>query len=210
MKVALAHFAYPERDLIARSIAYRLRVLGYGDVEVLAYKFMENLLDASLDEYDVFVCYSNFGKQLGGVEGAGILRSLKPDARIIGATTMHPKASRFRDLGAIGIISPGEEDIKQICEIILNKIPPPATQCPKARPRPLNFVEGRKLENEYAWLYACPDCALKCLISLSNAKRQFQGRPVSQKEVEELRQNDELVIRASDVLANQTEIKWLP
>lgn len=209
MKVALAHHKYPDRDLIARGVAYRLRVLGYREVAVLAYHFMEDLLDSTLD-YDVFVCYSNFGKQMGGVEGAGILRAYKPDARIIGATTMHPKASRFRDHGVIGVIFPGEDDIKQICDIILAKLPPPATQCPKARSRPQQFVEGRKMENEYAWLYACPDCRLKCLISVSNSTRQFQGRPISQDEVDELRQNDELVMRASDVLAGQAEIKWLP
>jgi len=209
MKVAIAHNKYPDRDLIARGVAYRLRVLGYREVTTLAYRFMEDLLDSSLD-YDVFVCYSNFGKQMGGIEGATLLRAYKPDARIIGVTTMHPKASRFRDIGALGIVFPGEEEIKQICDIIRAKLPPPATQCPKSRARPIQFVEGRKLENENVWLYACPDCKLKCLISLSYRTREFQARPLAQDEVDALRQNDELVIHASDVLANQTAVKWLP
>ncbi|MBI5303492.1 MAG: hypothetical protein HY868_15265 [Chloroflexi bacterium] len=210
MKVAIANNTYPPaRELLARGVSYRLRVLGYRNVEVLAYRYMEDLLDSTLD-YDVFVCYSNFGKKMGGVEGAGLLRAYKPDARIIGVTTMHPKASRFRDLGAVGIIFPGEDEVKQICNVILAKAPPPATQCPKSRPRPLHFVEGRKLANEYVWLYACPDCRLKCLISVSDRAREFQGRPISPDEVDALRQNDELVLKANDVLANEIEIKWLP
>jgi hypothetical protein len=209
VKVALAHGKYPEREIIERGVAYRLKVLGYREVAVIAYKFIEDLLDSSLD-YDVFVIYSNLGKHLNGPEGAAVLRGYKPDARIIGVTTMHPKATRFRDLGALGIVYPGEDEIAQICDIILNQLPPPAKQCPKTRARPRDFVEGRRLEGEMIWLYGCPDCKLNCLISIAHRTRAVQGRPVSLDEVDELRQIGESVLKANDVLANKSAIRWLP
>lgn len=209
MRVAVAHGKYPDRELIARGMAHRLKVLGYREVEVLAYKFMEDVLDTDLN-YDVFVCYSNFGKHLGGIEGASILHAHKPDAHIIGVTTMYPKVSRFREAGALAIVFPGADEVAQICDAILKHVPPPITSCPKSRARPIQFVEGRKTEGELVWLYACPDCKLNCLISLAPRTRLLQGRPISPEEAREIRQSGENIFRAMDVLADQTEIKWLP
>jgi hypothetical protein len=48
------------------------------------------------------------------------------------------------------------------------------------------------------------------LISLAHRTRAPQGRPISADEVADLRQVGESVLKANDVLANKSAIRWLP
>jgi hypothetical protein len=208
MRVALAHGKYPARDLIASAMARRLKEAGYADVEVLAFSRMEDVLDSSL-EFDAFVLYSNFGKRMGGIEGASIIRHLKPNAVIIGVTAMHPKVSRFHEAGAVGVVFLSGDEIPRICEFILKNVPRPGVICVKCRARPIRFVEGQRIQGETVWLYDCPNCLARYLIKVTPRTRKPQARMVSPGLWDELIQSGERIIKAADLLATETDVEWV-
>jgi len=53
-----------------------------------------------VNSYNVFVVYNNFGKRMNGAQGVARIRGLKPEALIIGVTSVPDFRHKFRAAGA--------------------------------------------------------------------------------------------------------------
>jgi hypothetical protein len=91
--VCVVHGRQTARKIVSRALASKL------DVPVHRYSSCEDALRYT-DHYNTFVVYNNFGKRMNGARGVERIRMAKPEALIIGVTSVPNFRHKFRASGA--------------------------------------------------------------------------------------------------------------
>jgi DNA-binding NarL/FixJ family response regulator len=115
VKVCLAHGRGTAREVLARALSYKL------GANVAHFACCENVLASSLD-YDVFIVYNNFRKKMNGVRGVTEIRARKPDAFIIGVSSIPNFHRRFLPAGANAFLLKAGNEIEELANIIRRRV----------------------------------------------------------------------------------------
>jgi len=117
MKICLIHGKRVAGEVLTRALSSGL------NAEVVHFPSCESALTASLLDYDVFVVYNNFRRKMSGIQGVKEIRSLNPEALIIGASSNPSFYQRFLSSGAdVAVLRAGNE-IDELRRIIHQRVP---------------------------------------------------------------------------------------
>ncbi|HLF25116.1 MAG TPA: hypothetical protein VJG32_02170 [Anaerolineae bacterium] len=111
MKISIAHGHRPTREVLARALASQLQA------EVTPFSSVENVLVSSLD-YDIFVVYNNFERNMDGITGVSKIREQKPHAFIIGVSYKPYYEKKFLPAGADAFLLRAGNEIEELVRII--------------------------------------------------------------------------------------------
>jgi DNA-binding NarL/FixJ family response regulator len=70
------------------------------------------------EQYDTFVVYNNFGKRMNGAQGVTQIRALKPDAFILGVTSVPGFRQKFFAAGADDTVLLSGNEVGELTEKI--------------------------------------------------------------------------------------------
>lgn len=115
MKICLIHAHRPSREVIARALRRSF------NTDVVTFSCCEDLLAVPL-AYDVFIVYNNFEpRKMRGLGGATKIRAQRPDAFIIGVSTVPHFGKRFMRAGANATLLRAGNEIAELVGIIRQK-----------------------------------------------------------------------------------------
>ena len=111
LSVCVVHGRQTARKVVSKALEARLEkpVHRYGSCED-ALRYTEH--------YDTFVVYNNFGKRMNGARGVTQIRALKPDAFILGVTSVPGFRQKFLAAGADDTVLLSGNEVAELAERI--------------------------------------------------------------------------------------------
>jgi DNA-binding NarL/FixJ family response regulator len=111
MKICIVHKRDTAGEVLSRALSYRL------GAEVTCFTCCENALASALD-YDVFIVYNNFRKKMNGVRGVASIRARKPQAFIVGVSSIPNFQRKFIPAGADAFLLKAGNEIGELVDIV--------------------------------------------------------------------------------------------
>jgi DNA-binding NarL/FixJ family response regulator len=116
MKICIVNRRDTAGEIISRALSFKL------GAKVAHFASCENALASSLD-YDVFIVYNNFRKKMNGVKGVANIRARKPEAFIIGVSSIPNFQRKFVPAGADAFLLKAGNEIGELVDIIRRRPP---------------------------------------------------------------------------------------
>lgn len=114
MKVSIVNPQRVAREVLRRGLATKLQA------EVVDFPTLEDLFLSSM-EYDVFIIYSNFGRMTSGEKGIKQVRDARPQAFIIGVSSVPNANRKMGPAGADAFLLRAGNELEELVNIIQKK-----------------------------------------------------------------------------------------
>jgi PleD family two-component response regulator len=115
LRICLIHRRPPAREVLTRALGAKLHA------SVTPFSCCENALASSLD-YDVFIVYNNFRKKMNGVRCVAEIRAQKPDALIIGVSSIPNFHTKFLPAGADAFLLKAGNEVEELANIVHRRV----------------------------------------------------------------------------------------